>query len=169
MPDWEFTSNQIVSRKFQNVAETLPCNSFLEVSFFMIIQSSIQSASIEEGSGKIREVFEWFVYFFSHIRYWYFLNYSTPLKLIVMVLGNVCRKNSVKNKTTKKQNQKNSQWKENRYVDKQGCHINIVTSMWEDVNDLFTAQGEDIMFRYRSEKFWLFVKISIVIIQIKER
>ena len=58
MPDREFTSNQIVSRKFQNVAETLPCNSFLEVSFFMIIQSSIQSASIEEGSGKTREVFE---------------------------------------------------------------------------------------------------------------
>lgn len=106
MPDWEFTSNQIVSRKFQNVAETLPCKSFLEVSFFMIIQSSIQSASIEEGSGKIREVFEWFVYFFSHIRYWYFLNYSTPLKLIVMVLGNVCRKivskiKQQKNKTKK--------------------------------------------------------------------
>ena len=161
MPDWEFTSNQIVSRKFQNVAETLPCNSFLEVSLFMIIQSSLQSASTEEGSGKIREVFEWFVYFFSHIRYWYFLNYSTPLKLIVMVLGNVRRKIGSKKKNNKKTKPKNSQWKENRYTDKQGCHINIVTFMRDDVNDLFTAQGEDIMFRYRSEKFWLFVKISI--------
>lgn len=110
MPDWEFTSNQIVSRKFQNVAETsrneLPCNSFLEVSFFMIIQSSIQSAAIEEGSGKIIEVFEWFVYFFSHIRYWYFLNYNTPLKLIVMVLGNVRRKIVSKKKQQKNKTKK---------------------------------------------------------------